>query len=96
MKFNFSDTKTGNQLLLVLCVLWLVVYWAKLFEFAWLFTCLGVMISITYQVDRVVTNSRNWEREANVPSALTLLVNTLFFICAIFALWEFLLKIMTR
>ncbi len=96
MNLYFSDTRTGSQLLLLLSVLWMVGFWVNLMGFAWLFISLSFVISFVYHIDRVVRNGNDWEKETNVPSALSLLANALFFLCLAFAFWEFSLAIINR
>jgi len=96
MNLYFSDTRTGSQLLLLLSVLWMVGFWANLMGFAWLFISLSFVISFVRHIDRVVRNGNDWEKETNVPSALSLLANALVFLCLAFAFWEFSLAIINR
>lgn len=96
MTFNASGTKTGNQLLAILCAGWLVFYFAGLFTFAWQFLALGLMIIVIYQVDRMVIAGRNAESEDDVPGVLRKGVNVLFGLCLLLAAGEFLLAVFGR
>lgn len=96
MNLNVSDTRTGNQLMLLFCVSWLLLYFADLFGFAWLFISLGLMTAIVHQLDRMVIAGRNAEIEIDVPGVLRKGVTFLFGFCLLLAAGEFLLAMLGR
>ena len=96
MGLNFSETRTGNLILLVGACLWLIGYWMNAIAFAWLFISLGFLTAMMYQLDRALANGRNSEHETDVPPALCRSSNGLITICLLFAIWEFAMALVNR